>query len=239
MKDFDAIKEKIDTLSEEIERAKFETEFARTGERKEELKIKPIYLVFLLITAFFVELATSIINRKFEPTIWLYCVVGAILLIYGVYFAIHMTKRSKNKKETECMYESKRAVYESLLERRKEIFEQYVSQTNGIIMISAENNVKNYVWAEEDVMVVCTLEKRLEKTEIKLDDINYISSDERLFDYNKILGNSTTVSNEMQNAYIFTREKCFVFHTLNYNRLVELMPEKELLNVLKSQRKEE
>lgn len=234
MPNFETINKEIDNLNKDIERAKFETEFVQSGEKKYDLKIKPIYLVFLLIIAFFVELATSLNTRKYEPTIWLYCAVGAVLLIYAVYALITLTKRRQARREMSEQTERKRFAYEILLNKRKEIFENFVSETKGIVMISAENNLSNYIWVEEGVLTIATLENHLKTVEIPLEDVQYVSSDERLFDYNKFLGNATNVSAETQNAYIFTKEKNFVFHTLNYDRLVELMPEKELLNVLSS-----
>lgn len=236
MPNFETIKDEIDNLNKDIERAKFETEFARSDEKKAELKIKPIYLTFLLITAFFVELATSINKRKYEPTIWLYCAVGAVLLIYGVYFAVTMIKRRNTRKKINEQYESKRFAYEILLNKRKDIFEQFVSNTNGIVLISGENNLPNYLWVENDILIIATLEKELKTIKIPLDDVRYISSDERLFDYNKFLGHATNVANESQNSYVFTKEKTYVFHTTNYEQLVELMPEKELLQVLSAKR---
>ena len=234
MPNFETINEEIDNLNKDIERARFETEFVQSVEKKYELKIKPIYLVFLLITAFFVELATAINKRGYEPTIWLYCAVGAVLLIYVVYVSITLLKRRQAQKEANEQAESKGLVYETLLNKRKDFFEKFVAETKGIVMISAENNLSNYIWVENEVLTIATLEKELKREEIPLEDVKYISSDDRLFDYNKFLGNATNVAAETQNAYIFTKEKCFVFHTLNYDCLAELMPEKELLNVLMS-----
>lgn len=234
MPNFERIRDEIDNLNKDIECAKFETEFVQSGEKKGELKIKPIYLVFLLITAFFVELATSINKGGYEPTIWLYCAVGAVLLIYVVYVAINLFKRRHTQRERNEKTESKRFAYEILLNKRKEIFEKFVSETHGVVMINAENNLSNYLWVENEVLTIATLEKELKTIEIPLQEVKYISSDERLFDYNKFLGNATNVTSETQNAYIFTSEKCLVFHTMNYDRLAELMPQKELLNVLSS-----
>lgn len=234
MPNFETIKEELESLNKEIGRAKFETEFASSTEKHDELKIKPIYAVFLLIAVFFFELSKAIIKRMYEPTIWLYCVTGVVLAVYIAYVFIMLSKRKKAKKEDSNLYESKRHTYEILLRKRKEIFEEFVSNTNGIIMLSAENNFPNYIWVEEGKLIVATLENEIKINEISLDNVKYISSDERLFDYNKILGNATNVVNETQNAYIFTNEKCYVFHTSNYESLVSLMPEKELLQVLLS-----
>lgn len=234
MPNFETIKEEIESLNKDIERAKFEIEFAKSTEKKAELKIKPIYLVFLLIAVFFVELSSAIIKRKYEPTIWLYCVTGGFLLVYAIYVFVTYSKRRTARKEESSLYETKRTAYEILLRKRKEIFEKFVSDTNGVTMQSAENNFFNYIWVENEKLIIVSLENEMKILEIPLDEVKYISSDDRLFDYNKFLGNATNVGNETPNSYIFTKDKCYVFHVMNYDRLVCLMPEKELLNVLSS-----
>lgn len=233
MPNFDTIKEKIENLNTEIKQASFEMEFAKTSANKTELKIKPIYLVFLLVAVFLVELSTAVIKRKYEPNIWLYCATGAVIIVYIAYVIVTLSKQRNSQKDTNDLYSTKKTIYEALRNKRKEIFERFVAETGGVVMQSAENNFNHYIWVEDSVLIIAILEEKLDIKEIPLDNIKYISSDERLFDYNKVIGTATNVGNETPYSYIFTNEKCYLYYTKNYDELAKLMPEKELLQVLK------
>ena len=72
---------------------------------------------------------------------------------------------------------------------------------------------------------------------IKKEDINYISSDEKLAEYTKALGEAETVTSGVPYCYLFTKNKTYVFNVDGYDSLKELLPEFELQNKLSKEPK--
>ena len=239
MLDFNDISEELKELNSRIKQAEIEMDFAKSKTDPVNLKIKPAYLIALLIAVFFVELISAMVKRKYEPNIILYCIAGATVVAYIVYVCITYSRRDKTTAEQEEAYKRKKAIFSSLCDKRTELIDEFVRCSGGIKMQSAKNNVVNYLWYENGFLTIAIFADEIKTEEIPYEKIKYISSDERLFDYNDVLGKETVVNDEVSYAYLFTDDDCYIFYSENYDELCELLPEKELLYILKSKNKGE
>ena len=237
MPNFDSINQEINNINAEIKKAEVEMDFSKTSNKNTDLRIKPIYLVCLVVLVFFVELITGIAKGGYKPNLWLICPTVACVVIYVVYFIVNQTKIKKQNEDNKKAYLEKKDIYEILCKKKIAIADDFANTTNGIKLQSAEDNSLNYLWFENDILYIARLGVDLNPIEIHYSDIKYISSDERLFDYNKLLGTATMVNDEIPYCYIFTVDNCYRFHTNGYDQLCELLPEKELLKVLEIRKK--
>lgn len=234
MIDFDDINEKLKELNGQIKQAEIEMDFAKSKTEPVGLKIKPMYFVALVIAVFFVELISAMVNGEYKPNIILYCIVGATLVAYIVYVCMAYSRRNKQSAEQEQTYMRKKEIFSSLTERRNELIDEFARQNGGIKMQSAKNNAVNYLWYDSGILTIATFGEQAKLEQIPYKKIKYISSDEKLFDYNKLLGKDTAVGNEVSYCYLFTDDDCHIFYSENYDKLSELLPEKELLYILKN-----
>lgn len=236
MLDFDDINKKLQELNGQIKQAEIEMDFAKSKTEPVALKIKPMYFVALVIAVFFVELITAMVKNEYKPNVILYCIVGATLVAYIVYVCMAYSKRNKANAEQEQTYIRKKEIFASLCDRKNEMIDEFASQNGGIKMQSAKDNVVNYLWYDSGVLTIATFCDEVKLEQIPYEKIKYISSDEKLFDYNNLLGKETVVGDEVLYCYLFTDDDCYIYHSDNYDKLSELLPEKELLYILKNNR---
>lgn len=230
MHNFEDIEPVIEEYKGKLRQAEAELNFTVSVERPLKLKLQPRWIILFVIAVFFIECMRAAVNRKFDVPLYTLIGSGVLVVGYVVYVIIMAARHRDYLKESKAKYEEKREIYEYLQRERKEKFEEYVSQTDGKKVEFAEGNRTAYLWRDETSLTVATLGDGIEKEELYIEDINYISSDEKLSEYVKSLGEEETVDKSVPYSYIFTKNKTYIFSADSYPSIRSLLPEYELQN---------
>lgn len=230
MRDFDEINPLMDEYKIKIRHAEAEMTFVQSVERPLKLKLQPRWIILFVIALFFIECMRAAVNRKFEVPLYTLIAGGVLIVGYVVYVIVMSVRHREHLKELSATYEQKKEVYEFLQKERREKFEEFVSKTGGLKVELSEGNKIAYLWKDEDSLTLAFLADGIVAEEIKLEDINYISSDEKLGEYAKALGEEEIVDKSIPYSYIFTKNKTFIFSADSYAAIYSLLPEYELQN---------
>jgi|GEM_PF-6514962 len=237
MHDFQKVNEELAELKEKIRQAEIELDFVKSTERSLKLKLQPRWVILFVFAVFFVECMRAATNKKFEISLLTGIGVGVIVVGYLIYVIIMAVKNREHNKEQAFNYDLKKAAYEKLQERKREIFANHAKETGGVKLEYAEENRPVYLWLEDDELTLACILDEIKAETVKKEDINYISSDEKLAEYTKALGEAETVTSGVPYCYLFTKNKTYVFNVDGYDSLKELLPEFELQNKLSKEPK--
>lgn len=228
MPDFERIKPQLEEMKGKIKLAEEEMLFVKDTFHSLDLKIKPVWSIFLIISLFIMEAIKAVYNKGFSISIWTWIVLGLTIVGYSSYFIVMSVNNHRYNKERHELFAVKKNVYENLNAQRRELFENFVKETDGEKLFEANLNLARYLWKEEKGLTIATLKDDLEIEYFDDSEIRYIANDELLSDYNKRLGYSVDIESATPYCYLFTDKKCYVFLSEGYSVLKKMFPEKEM-----------
>ncbi len=238
MPNFEKIKPQLDEMKGRIKLAEEEMLFVKDTFHSLELRIKPIWAIFIVISLFVMEAIKAVYNKGFKISVWTWVVLGVTVVGYLTFFIIMSINNYKYNKERRELFAVKKSIYESLNAQRRDFFEEFVSETNGEKLLEANLNLVCYLWKEGSTIVIATLKEELEIECLELSEIRYIANDELLSDYNKKLGLSSDIEAATPYCYLFTDKKCYVFLSEGYSVLRKMFPDKEIERAIFSESSE-
>lgn len=233
MPDFDRIKPQMDELKGRIRLAEEEMLFVQGTFHSLDLKIKPAWAIFIVISLFVMEAIKAIYNKGFNISLWTWIVLGLTVIGYLCYFIVESVRNYNYNKERKELFAVKRSIYENLNAQRRDFFEEFVRETNGEKLVEANINLIRYIWKEEEV-ILATIKEDVEVEKLSLSEVKYIANDELLSDYNSKLGLSSDIEASIPYCYMFTDKKCYVFLSEYYPILKKMFPDKEIDKTLLS-----
>lgn len=235
MPDFDRINPQLEEMKGKIKLAEEEMLFVQGTFHSLNLKIKPVWVICILISLFVMEAIKAVLNKGFDISIWTYVVTALIAVGYLVYFIIESVNNSKYNKERRDLFAMKRSVYENLNNNRREFFEDFVRESGGEKLVESNLNLIRYIWKDGELITLATLKEDLEVITINESEVRYIANDELLSDYNKSLGLSVELESSTPYCYLFTEDRCYVFLSDCYSVLKKLFPDKEIERAILSE----
>lgn len=174
MIEYENYKSKIDEVDIKIASSANNIEIGKNPQKA--LKIKPIWVFGIVFFGLIVDFVASIVNKArfiFEATI----LTGAIGLIYLLYCGyVYKYNEIAKQKDLKYFHEQK-ALHNSNILERYNIFAEFVKINNGKIFYSVSGEQDFGIWRENDELILANLSSGLQLEIINIDTIAYVTVD--------------------------------------------------------------
>lgn len=237
------INAEIKALDEKIVHAKQAVLIAKSSNDRA-VKFKPEWVAVILLLILFADMLRMMRSGNIKLSIWAIIGFSAVILIYGIYLMTVFIPNARDKKASEEIFAERNAILETLLLKRKKLFEDFAEKQGGKVYrsISLERDIA--LWRNGGELNIASLSDGIKIEITAIDQVRYISTDRLLHEYNRRIANYKITSyNAVKNAdtekiyysYIFfDNGGNLILPDEAYPYLKEIMPEKELASLLEN-----